>query len=112
MSCDYNCAISFRLIPLGGTGCGIEYDRNEESFYSIGDQYISYSTPTGCPSCISIIKINEQTPPVFVNDGDEIIPRLITNPSCVICDELIECSTEPTFAFVRSNGRLFVRVSK
>lgn len=108
-SCSSNCSAELRLIALGGCGCGIEVTNGIA--YSVGCQYINYTSLIDECNCIENILINNQTPPVYLSDGERITVELELNNNCTLCSQRIFCDCSGTaFTFIRKNNKLFIRL--
>ena len=93
-----NCTATIDLT----TQCGIEI--NNGIAYSIGTQTINYNLTDEC-SCIKTVLINNQTPPVCVNDGEIININIETN-NCRICNMIGPYCFQTMFKIKK--GRLFI----
>jgi hypothetical protein len=95
------------LVSLGGNGCGIEVSNG--IVYSIGTQYITF---TSSSQCLNNVLINGLEPPVLVNDGEQITIEPIIDSSCnLISVTNPTCATQQMFFLRNINGKktLFVR---
>lgn len=108
-SCSSNCSAELRLVPLGGCGCGIEVSGGIA--YSIGCQHINYTSLVDNCNCIISVLINDQVPPVYLQDGEIINVSLEINPDCVLCAQSIICDCGASYTLVRKNNKLFIRLS-
>lgn len=109
-SCSANCSAELILVPLGCCGCGIEVSNNIA--YSVGCQYITYSSFVDECDCILDILINGFIPPVYVEDGEPITIELEIKESCTLCTETIFCDCSNSFAYslVKRNNKIFLRL--
>lgn len=87
MSCS---VVEVTVLPLGGTGCGIEL--TDGVAYSIGTQQIGVGYSS---DCFSVVLVNGNVPPVIVNDGDIIELSFIPNVSCSIASVSEPICVEP-----------------
>ncbi len=97
------------ITPLGGEGCGLEV--TDGIIYSIGTQFISYTSED---PCLGEVTINGETPPVLVEDGDIVSVEIDIKDSCClvdiegpICEEFV-----PAFAIRKINGKSVLYVKK
>jgi hypothetical protein len=74
-----SCCFDLSLVPLGGTGCGIEITAGLA--FSIGTQLINYTIADPC-GCVQSVNINGQVPPTLVHDGEAVYVTLTTGVGC------------------------------
>lgn len=85
------CNISITLLP---DGCGLELDGS--TIYSIGNQNVDISFSDDCSNACgdsSNVRINGETPPTEVCDGDEVVVTFQSGCNCSApsptCDESV-----------------------
>ncbi len=92
------------LVPLGGTGCGIELAGGVA--YSIGDQNVGAEYTDGC-NIVNTVLINGGPAPAAVTDGQAIGVTFTTKNNGYICGASPPSCVQTTLSLQKAtSGRL------